>query len=191
MWTPATRADETLYWRDYGFGWGLDRYRGVRVALHSGFTGVGVAVLPDRNTAAVVFTNLDNRFGTDAHGLALGVVGAYERDISLAQIPTKADSDAALTGRCGAAFRTIVTSAPDYHAYAPSLATSIEEAARSFETREPSLGSLQSFTFVTDEESEDGLVRYYEARFANGRLVVRIVMDADRQRIVSLQAIHV
>jgi CubicO group peptidase (beta-lactamase class C family) len=191
MWTAATRADDTLYWRDYGFGWGLDRYRGIRVAIHSGFTGVGIAVLPDRSTAAVVFTNLDNRFGSDAHGLALGLVGAYEPAVSLVGMPTKPDSDAALTERCRTAFRRIVANDPDDGAYSPSLVASIREGARSFESRAPSLGALQSFTFLTDEPSDDGLVRYYEARFANGRLFVRIVMDAKRRTILSLQAIHV
>ncbi len=191
MWTPAVRADDTLYWRDYGFGWGLDRYRGIRVAIHSGFTGVGVAVLPDRATAAVVFTNLDNRFGSDAHGLALALAGLYEPAISLSGLPARPDPDAALTERCRVAFGRLAATDPDYDAYAPALKASIREGARSFETRSPLLGALRSFTFLTDEPSEDGVVRYYDARFANGRFVVRIVMDAEHRTISSLQAIHV
>jgi CubicO group peptidase (beta-lactamase class C family) len=77
MWTPRARANDILYRRDYGFGWGLDRYRGVCVVLHSGSSGTGIVVLPKQRISVIVFTNLDNRFGTDAHGLTLGIAGIY------------------------------------------------------------------------------------------------------------------
>jgi hypothetical protein len=123
--------------------------------------------------------------------LALAVAGFYEPAVSLIGMPAKPDSDPALTERCRVAFRRLAANDPDYSAYAPALAAAIRDGARSLETRSALLGALESFAFVSDESSDEGLVRYYDARFANGRLFVRIVMDAERRTIASLQAIHV
>ena len=56
-------------------------------------------MLPEQRTAVIVFTNLDSRFATDAHGLALGIAGMYVPEISLPAMKAKTDPDPARTKR--------------------------------------------------------------------------------------------
>jgi CubicO group peptidase (beta-lactamase class C family) len=188
MWTPQARANEILYWRDYGFGWGLDRYRGVRVVLHSGYSGVGILVLPEQRISVIVFTNLDNRFGTDAVGLALGITGIYVPEVSLLAMPSRTDPDAGRTKRVQDEFVRLVKGEPDYGQYARSLFPGIQEGVVSFATRTPHLGALQSFSFL--EERDDEKLVYYRADFAKARLFLRVGFDSDG-KIVCFQMIHV
>jgi CubicO group peptidase (beta-lactamase class C family) len=188
MWTPKASANEILYWRDYGFGWGLDRYRGVRVVLHSGYTGVGIVVLPERRISVIVFTNLDNRFGTDAVGLALGVAGIYVPELSLLAMPLKSDPDPARAKRVQQEFVRLVKGEPEYGQYARSLFPGIQEGAVDFATRAPHLGALQSFSFL--EERDDEKLVYYRADFAKARLFVRVGFDSEG-KISCFQVMHI
>jgi CubicO group peptidase (beta-lactamase class C family) len=188
MWTPKVRANDILYWRDYGFGWGLDRYRGVRVVLHSGSSGTAIVVLPKQRISVIVFTSLDNRFGTDAHGLALGITGIYVPEISLLAMSPKTDPDPGRTKRVQQEFVRVVKGEPDYGQYAPSLFAGIQEGVVDFATRAPHLGALQSFSFL--EERDDEKLAYYRADFANGRLFVRVGFDSEG-KINCFQVIHV
>ncbi|NWG13601.1 MAG: beta-lactamase family protein, partial [Acidobacteria bacterium] len=75
MWTPVRLADGSLatmvgQWRNYGFGFGLDRVFGHRVVLHSGYVGVGFVMFPDDRLSVVVFTNMRHSAGSDPVGLA-------------------------------------------------------------------------------------------------------------------------
>ena len=188
MWTPKARANEILYWRDYGFGWALDRYRGVRVVLHSGYSGMGIVVLPEQRISIIVFTNLDNRFGTDAQGLALGIAGIYEPKISLLTMPHKSDPDPSRMKRIQDELVRLVRGEPDYGQYARALFPGIQEGVIAFATRAPHLGALQSFSFL--EERDDEKLIYYRADFANGRLFLRVGFDS-AGKIDCFQLIHV
>jgi len=188
MWTPKSRANDILYWRDYGFGWGLDRYRGVRVVLHSGYTGVGIVVLPEQRISVIVFTNLDNRFGSDAMGLALGITGIYVPEVSLLALPPKADPDPGRTKRVQDEFVRLVRGEPDYSQYAHSLFHGIQEGVVDLATRTAHLGTLQSFSFL--EERDDEKLVYYRADFAKARLFLRVGFDSEG-KIVCFQLIHV
>jgi D-alanyl-D-alanine carboxypeptidase len=188
MWTPKARANDILFWRDYGFGWGLDRYRGVRVVLHSGYTGVGIVMLPEQRISVIVFTNLDNRFGTDAAGLALGITGIYAPEVSLLAMPPKADTDPGRTKRVQDEFVRLVKGEPDYSQYARSLLPAIQEGVVNFATRAPHLGAFQSFSFL--EERDDEKLVYYRADFEKARLFVRVSFDSEG-KINCFQVIHV
>jgi D-alanyl-D-alanine carboxypeptidase len=188
MWTPKSRANDILYWRDYGFGWGLDRYRGVRVVVHSGYTGVGIVVLPEQRISVIVFTNLDNRFGTDAMGLALGITGIYVPEVSLVAMPSKADPDPSRAKRVQEALVRLIRGEPDYDQYARSLLPGIQEGVVDFATRAPQLGTLQSFSFL--EQRDDEKLVYYRADFANARLFVRVGFDSEG-KMACFQVIHV
>jgi CubicO group peptidase (beta-lactamase class C family) len=189
MWTPAVRADDMLYWRDYGFGFGLDSYRGVRVILHSGYTGVGIVVLPEQRTVVVIFTNLDNRFGTDAHGLALGVAGMYVPEVSLLAMPTKTDPDPGRTTRIRDEFARLVKGEPDPHLFTPLLLAALPSNLGDLATRAPHLGPFESLVFLDAEERNGERLLYYRATFAKARFFLRVAFDADG-KIACLQAIH-
>ncbi len=188
MWTAKARANDILYWRDYGFGWGLDSYRGVRVVLHSGYTGMAIVVLPEQRISVIVFTNLDNRFGTDAHGLALGVAGMYVPEVSLLGMPRKTDPDTGRTKRVEDELARLMKGEPDYSQYARSLFHGIQEGTIDFATRAPHLGALQSFSFL--EERADEKLVYYRADFAKARLFLRVGFD-EEGKIVCFQVTHV
>lgn len=189
MWTPAVRANDTWSWRDYGFGFGLDRYRGARVILHSGFTGVGIVVLPEERISVVVFTNLDNRWGADAHGLALGVAGMYAPEVSLVAMSSQADPDPRRTEQIRAEFIRLTSGAPDPSHYAPPLLSSLPDSVKHFGARGHHLGPLQSFAFLGTEQGTAEALLYYRATFAKARYFVRVGFDADG-KIACLQAIH-
>ncbi|MGB9072887.1 MAG: serine hydrolase domain-containing protein [Terriglobales bacterium] len=188
MWTPKARANEILYWRDYGFGWGLDSYLGVRVVLHSGHTGMGILVLPEQRISVIVFTNLDNRFGTDAQGLALGIAGIYVPEISLLAMQPKTDPDPSRKERVQEEFVQLVKGGPNYGQYSNTLFPGIQEGVIDFATRTPHFGALQSFSFL--EERDDEKLVYYRADFANARLFLRVGFDS-AGKINCFQVIHV
>ena len=188
MWTSKARANDILYWRDYGIGWGLDRYRGVRVVLHSGSSGVGIVVLPKQRISVIVFTNLDNRFGTDAHGLALGIAGIYAPEISLLGMLPETDPDANRAKRVQEQMAQLVKGAPNYDEYSSALFPGIQDGVIAFATRAPQLGALQSFSFL--EERDDEKLVYYRADFANARLFLRVGFDG-AGKINCFQVIHV
>jgi D-alanyl-D-alanine carboxypeptidase len=188
MWTPQVRANTVLGWRDYGFGWGVDRYRGVKIVLHTGYTGTGIVMLPEQRTAVIVFTNLDSRFGTDAHGLALGIAGMYVPEISLLAMQPKTDPDPARTKRVQDEFLRLAKGEPDYIQYSSSMLHGVQEAVSDFATRTPHLGAFQSLSFL-EERNDDKLV-YYRADFANARLFLRVGFDSTG-KINCLQVIHV
>ncbi len=63
---------------NYGYGWGVDELAGITTLEHtggiSGFTTSGIYV-PDKNTYAIVLTNLDDGKGPESHNLkAVSVV---------------------------------------------------------------------------------------------------------------------
>ena len=188
MWTPQARANRVLGWLDYGFAWGVDRYRGVKIVMHSGYTGTGIVMLPEQRTAVIVFANLDNRFGTDAHGLALGVAGMYVPEISLLAMQPKADPDPARTKRVQDEFLRLAKGAPDYSHYSAAMLHGIQEAVTDFATRTPHLGAFQSLSFL-EERNDDKLV-YYRADFSNARLFLRVGFDSTG-KINCFQVIHV
>jgi D-alanyl-D-alanine carboxypeptidase len=190
MWTPAVRANDTLYWRDYGFGFAVDEYRGVRVVLHSGSTGTGIVVLPEKRTAVVVFTNLDNRFGSDAQGLALGIAGMYVPEVSLLAMPTKADPDPARTARIHDQLARLLKGEPDPRQYAPSLLAAIQANLDTFATRAPHIGGFESLVFLDAEQRNGESLLYYRATFTRARLFLRVAFDADG-KIACLQAVHI
>jgi len=188
MWTPKASANMVTAWRDYGFGWGLDRYRGVRVVMHGGHTGMGIVVLPEQRISVIVFTNLDNRFGTDAHGLALGIAGMYVPEISLLALQPKADPDAARAKRVQEEFARLARGEPDYSQYSSTIVHAIQKGLSDFATRTPHLGVLQSFYFL--EERADEKLVYYRVDFANARLFLRVGFDS-AGKINCFQVIHV
>ena len=190
MWTPKSRANDAFYWRDYGFGFAMDHYRGVRVVLHSGFTGVGIVILPEKHLSVVVFTNLDNRFGTDAQGLALGVVGTYVPEVSLLAMTTKTDPDPSRTERVRGALARLVRGEPDYSQYVRSIFPSVQGSVAAFSTRGPHIGEFQSLVFLGEEEQEGEKLLYYRADFSKGRLFVRVSFDSTG-KISCFQMTHV
>jgi len=188
MWTPQVHANIVLFCRDYGFGWGIDRYRGVRVVMHSGYTGMGIVMLPEQRVSVIVFTNLDGRFGTDAHGLALGIAGMYVPEISLLAMQPKTDPDPARTKRVQEEFVGLAKGEPNYGQYSTTMLHSIQEAVADFATRAPHLGAFQSLSFL-EERNDDNLV-YYRADFSNARLFLRVGFDS-AGKINCFQLIHV
>jgi len=188
MWTPQVRANNVLGWLDYGFGWGVDRYRGVKIVMHSGYTGMGIVILPEQRTAVIVFTNLDNRFGTDAHGLALGVAGMYVPEISLLALQPQTDPDPSRTKRVREEFVRLAKGEPNYGQYSTTMLHGIQEAVEDFATRVPHLGAFQSLSFL--EERNDEKLVYYRADFANARLFLRVGFDSTG-KINCFQVIHV
>jgi len=188
MWAPQARANNVLGWRDYGFGWGVDRYRGVRIVTHTGYTGTGITMLPEQRTAVIVFTNLDSRFGADAHGLALGIAGMYVPEISLLSMKAKTDPDPARTKRVQEEFLRLAKGDPDYSQYSAPMLRGAQEAVEDFATRTPHLGAFQSLSFL--EERDDEKLVYYRADFANARLFLRVGFDRTG-KITCFQVIHV
>src|SRR5271169_1731868 len=188
MWAPQTRANGVLGWLDYGFGWGVDRYRGVKIVMHSGYTGTGIVILPEQRISVIVFTNLDNRFGTDAHGLALGIAGIYVPEISLLSMQPRTDPDPARTRRVQEEFVGLAKGEPNYGQYSTTMLHSIQEAVADFATRAPHLGAFQSLSFL-EERNDDNLV-YYRADFSNARLFLRVGFDS-AGKINCFQVIHV
>ena len=190
MWNPRSRANDSFYWRDYGLGFGVDRYRGVRVVLHSGFSGVGMVVLPEKRLSVVVFTNLDNRFGTDAQGLALGVAGAYAPEVSLLAMATMKDSDPNRTDRVRGTLERLIRGEPDYGQYERPLYPSVLGSVADFSTRAPHLGELRSVAFLGEYEQDGDTLLYYRADFSKGRLFLRVGFDS-AGKISCFQMIHV
>ncbi len=190
MWTPRSRSNEAFYWRDYGFGFGIDHYRGVRVILHSGFTGVGIVILPEKHLSVVVFTNLDNRFGTDAQGLALGVAGVYVPEVSLLAMPVKTDPDPSRLERVRGALAQLVRGEPDYRQYVSALFPSVQGSVAGFSTRAPHIGDFQSLVFLGVEDQAGEKLLYYRADFSKGRLFVRVSFDSTG-KISCFQMIHI
>jgi CubicO group peptidase (beta-lactamase class C family) len=188
MWTPQVRANIVLGWLDYGFGWGVDRYRGVKIVMHSGHTGTGIVVLPEQRISVIVFTNLDNRFGTDAHGLALGIAGMYVPEISLLAMQPKTDPDPDRTKRVQEEFVRLAKGEPNYGQYSATMLRGIQEAVEDFATRTPHLGAFQSLSFL--EERDDEKLVYYRADFSNARLFVRVGFDG-AGKINCFQMIHI
>jgi D-alanyl-D-alanine carboxypeptidase len=188
MWTPQVRANEVLGWLDYGFAWGVDRYRGVEIVTHTGYTGTGIVMLPKQRTAVIVFTNLDSRFGTDAHGLALGIAGMYVPEISLLAMQPKTDPDPARAKRVQLEFTRLAKGEPDYSQYSTTMLHGIQEAVEGFATRTPHLGAFQSLSFL--EERNDEKLVYYRADFVNARLFLRVGFDSTG-KISCFQVIHV
>ncbi len=176
MWTPRARANDILYWRDYGFGWGLDRYRGVRVVIHSGFTGMAIVILPQQQTSVIVFTNLDNRFGTDAQGLALGIAGMYVPEVSLLAMPPRTDPDAGRAKLVQEQLLRLIKGEPDYDRYSSTLFPGVQGGVSAFASRAPHLGAFRSLSFL--EQRDDEKLAYYRADFANARLFLRVGFDS-------------
>jgi len=188
MWTPQVRANLVLGGLDYGFALSVDRYRGVKIVTHTGYTGTGIVILPEQRTAVIVFTNLDSRFGTDAHGLALGIAGMYVPEISLLRMQPQTDPDPRRTRRVQQEFLRLSNGEPDYGQYSSSMFRPIQQAVAGFATRTPHLGAFQSLSFL-EERSDDKLV-YYRADFANARLFLRVGFDR-AGKINCLQVMHV
>jgi hypothetical protein len=74
-------------------------------------------MFPEQRTAVIVFTNLDSQFGTDAHGLALGIAGMYVPEISLLAMKAKTDPDPARTKRVQEEFVRLAKGEPNYGGY--------------------------------------------------------------------------
>lgn len=187
MWAPQVRANDVRGGVDYGFTC-VDRYRGVKVVNHTGTTGTGIVMLPEQRTAVIVFTNLDTAFGTDAHGLALGIAGIYVPEVSLLKIQPQTDPDAGRTGRVQQELLRLLNGEPDYSQYSSSMLRPIQESLDGFATRTPHLGAFHSLSFL-EERSEDKLV-YYRADFANARLFLRVGFDS-AGKINCFQVMHV
>jgi CubicO group peptidase (beta-lactamase class C family) len=192
MWTPAHLADgrpatSFYYWRHYGFGWGLDRLRGRRLALHSGYTGVAIVKLLDAATSVVVFTNLDGRF-SDALGLALGVAAHYVPDLALASLPPRPDPDPALGARLREEVERYAAGTSDFARYRPESVLPAWEGAAG--GRLAGFGPLRAFEFLAEERLEGERILYYRAGFEKARVVFKISVDADG-RIACLQALRV
>jgi D-alanyl-D-alanine carboxypeptidase len=188
MWTPRARANSAMYWRDYGFGWGLDRYRGVQVKIHAGYTGMGIVVLPERRISVIVFTNLDNKFGTDAHALALGIAGFYVPEISLLAMQPKSDPDPGRTRRVQEELVRLMKGEPEYGQYSSTMLPSVRGTVAGLATKEPHFGALQSVSFL--EERDDEKLVYYRVDFAKARLFLRVGFDS-AGKIDCFQMMHV
>ena len=133
-------------------------------------------ILPDQHISVIVFTNLDNRFGTDAHGLALGIAGMYVPEISLLALQPQTDPDSTRTKRVQEEFVRLAKGKPSYGEYSATMLDSIQEAAEDFATRIPHPGTFQSLSFL-EERSDEKLV-YYRADFTNARFFLRSASTA-------------
>jgi CubicO group peptidase (beta-lactamase class C family) len=189
MWTPQVRTMNAFLPHAYGFGWAIDSFHGVRVMLHAGATGVGIAAVPEYHVSVIVFTNLDNRFGNDTHNLALSVAGFYVPAISLLAMPAKTDPDPARTQRIRDALAQLIRGEPELTQYAPDLVPHVPAIVRGLASRTPYIGQLLALAYLNDELEEGENWLYYRADFSNGRLFVRVCFDP-LAKISDLQLVH-
>ncbi len=195
MWTPAHLGDGSLatmvgQWRNYGFGFGLDRINGHRVVTHSGYVGVGFVLFPEDRISVVVFTNLRHGAGSDPVGLAYGVAGNYLPDISFrARTPT-ADPDATLGLTLRSEYERMLGGSIGERTWAPQMRTTAWEGAGDLAAREKRFGQLLAFDYLGREGDQSRKLLWYRARHSNGMIFVRFELGADN-RITNLQWYHV
>lgn len=192
MWTPATLNDASTVhmrglFRSYGFGWMLDTFRGHRVIVHTGYTGVCIWRFPDDRTTVIVLTNLDGPSGSNPISLAHAVAGLYVPGASWLALKPKSDPDPALTAALREELLRIQKGQPDAKRYAPAYAAEFRATlARAAHAELKNLGSLESFTFLDSELQGERRLLYFRAGFAKGRYFLRVLLDQDG-RIARLQ----
>ncbi len=196
MWTPVRLTDGSVatmvgQWRNYGFGFGLDRIFGHRVVTHSGYVGVGFVMFPDNRISVVVFTNMRHGAGSDPVGLAYGIAGNYLSDVSLGTRPAVPDPDASLASTLRAEYERLLEGDVGDRSWAPQMRTEAWEGAGDLAARKDRLGALIGFDHIgVERQNGQGRLVWYRARHANGRIFLRFTLDTDR-RITALQWYHV
>lgn len=184
MTTPVLLADggaagEIFQWSHYGLGVGLDELLGEPVVLHSGHSGVGFVRLPRRHLAVAVFTNLEHPAGSDPVGLALGVAGLLEPELSLRALGPTAASDRALAARLQSDYEAFAAGRPDLERYVPRLRTLAWEGAAGLAGRMPRLGARERFELLRESELDGERTLLFLASHDNGRIYVRFSLDPE------------
>lgn len=183
MWTPATLADGRPArmgpgFAAYGFGWWTETFRGHRLVMHSGYTGVFILRAPEDRTSVIVFTNLDRPSGSLPSGLALGVAGFFLPEISWLAMKPAPDPHPSFTAALRQEIAGLQRGAPPLELFGSNFSGAV---ARSFVEQEQALlrllGEFRSLAFLGREASAEGELRYYRADFAGGRYFVRLLVS--------------
>lgn len=196
MWTPAALVDGSPanmvgQWRNYGFGFGLDRIHNHRVVTHSGYVGVGFVMFPDDGLSVVVFTNLRHGAGSDPVGLAYGVAGTYLPDVSFRTLPAIPDPDEAAASMPRAEYERVLEGTPGDRTWAPQMRTAAWEGAAELSARKKRFGSLLGWDYLGKEEgTASRRLLWYRARHESATIFLRFELDAGGL-ITNLQWYHI
>jgi CubicO group peptidase (beta-lactamase class C family) len=172
-------AGELFQWSRYGLGVGLDDFFGEPVVLHSGHSGVGFVRFPRRRLAVAVFTNLEHPAGSDPVGLALGVAGRLEPELSLGALAPRAPSDPALAARLRGDYEALLAGEPDLDRYAPPMRPLAWEGAGGLAGRQPRLGELERFDFLAEAPLDGARALLFRAGHAQATLYLRFSLDGE------------
>ncbi len=196
MWTPVCLADGSVatmvgQWRNYGFGFGLDRVFGHRVVTHSGYVGVGFVMFPEDRISVVVFTNMRHSGGSDPVGLAYGIAGNYLSEVSFRTRPAIPDPDASLASALRAEYERLLEGEVGDRSWVPQMRMAAWEGAGDLAARKDRFGALVGFDLISSErQNEKATLLWYRARHSNGLIFLRFTLNADR-RITALQWYHI
>jgi D-alanyl-D-alanine carboxypeptidase len=178
MWTPATLNDGKG--TTYGFGWGVDEYRGHRLIGHGGgIPGFSTQIsrfVDDRVTVIL----LSNRDGTDTGALARRIAVRYIPPLQTSLPKGTDDSDPKTTAMLKGVLIRAADGAAD-----PSLFTSPARApmflARARETHDylGLLGRLNAFLLLERTESSGRRTLRYRATFGDTPLIAAFTLAED------------
>jgi D-alanyl-D-alanine carboxypeptidase len=178
MWTPAKLNDGKG--TTYGFGWGVDDYRGHRLIGHGGgIPGFSTQIsrFVDDRVTVIVLCNLD---GGDSGALARGVAARYISPLQASLPKGIDDSDPKTTAMLKGVLIRAADGAAD-----PSLFTSPARApmflARARETHDylGLLGRLNAFLLLERTETSGRRALRYRATFGDTPLIAAFTLAED------------
>lgn len=181
MWTQTMLYDgaparEVYSFSGYGLGTGLDDVLGQRAILHTGHSGVAWVKFPALDLAVVVFTNLEHPRGSDPAGLALGVAGLLEPEVSLRALsPLKSEPQAARGLRKD--YEAFLDGKPDLRRYTPHMQPAMWVNRQTFAGRLPRLGPLVSWQYLKAAPVEGEPTYLFRATHAHGEIYLRYSLD--------------
>lgn len=179
MLSDGTAAHEIYSFSGYGLGTGLDDLLGHPMWLHTGHSGVAWIRIPDMDIAVVVFTNLEHVMGSDAAGLAIGVAGLIEPQLSLRDLAPMPGKLPPAAQPLRHEYELFYAGAPDVLRYSHHARLTIWQGRDTFEGRRPRLGALKDWQLVRHAPTDGQDSYLFRATHEHGEIYIRYSFDHD------------
>ncbi len=170
MWTEAKPGGKG---HGYGLGWAVGDANGTRIVEHGGGINGFVCSFrrcPEKRLTVVVLLNTDS---ADPSAFASAVMGFVEPSLKAPEPESQPDADPAATADARALFEALRAGTLDEGRLTEEFAREFPAATRArAATQLQSLGEIEAFTFLREDEEGEARVRQYDVRL--GALTLRL-----------------